>query len=123
MGAARAVLFVDGNNWFHGLKTIGVDACDLDYRKLAAELLKGRSLAESLRVPCASSASRTFVRLGCRGGMALRRFPADAGRAGVNERPALPGWGAALATPTRFRPPCGGRMPGPRDRGGGRRSQ
>ena len=43
---ARAVLFIDGNNWFHGLKKIGVDAYDLDYRKVARELLKGRSLAE-----------------------------------------------------------------------------
>ena len=43
---ARAVLFIDGNNWFHGLKKIGVDAYDLDYRKVARQLLKGRSLVE-----------------------------------------------------------------------------
>ena len=43
---ARAVLFIDGNNWFHGLKKIGVDAYHLDYRKVARELLKGRSLVE-----------------------------------------------------------------------------
>ena len=41
----RAVLFVDGNNWYHGLKRIGVDAYDLDYRQVAAKLLMGRSLS------------------------------------------------------------------------------
>ena len=46
MSPSRAVLFIDGNNWFHGLRKIGVDAYDLDYRKFARELLKGRSLAE-----------------------------------------------------------------------------
>lgn len=42
----RAILFIDGNNWFHGLRKVNADAYDLDYRKLARELLKGRSLAE-----------------------------------------------------------------------------
>ena len=46
MSPGRAVLFIDGNNWFHGLRRISVDAYDLDYRKVAGELLKGRSLAE-----------------------------------------------------------------------------
>lgn len=46
MSPSRAVLFIDGNNWFHGLRKIGVDAYDLDYRKFALELVKGRSLAE-----------------------------------------------------------------------------
>ena len=46
MPPARAVVFIDGNNWFHGLRKIGVDAYDLDYRKVARELLKGRSLVE-----------------------------------------------------------------------------
>ena len=42
----RAVLFVDGNNWYHGLKKIGVDAYGLDYPRVAKKLLKGRALAE-----------------------------------------------------------------------------
>ena len=46
MSPGRAVLFIDGNNWFHGLRRVGVDAYDLDYRKVARELLKGRPLAE-----------------------------------------------------------------------------
>ncbi len=46
MTPVRAVVFIDGNNWFHGLRKIGVDAYDLDYRKVARELLKGRSLVE-----------------------------------------------------------------------------
>ena len=45
MSPGRAVLFIDGNNWFHGLRRVGVDAYDLDYRKVARELLKGRPLA------------------------------------------------------------------------------
>ena len=46
MSPSRAVLFIDGNNWFHGLRKNGIDAYDLDYRKFARQLLKGRSLAE-----------------------------------------------------------------------------
>ena len=46
MSPGRAILFIDGNNWFHGLRRVGVDAYDLDYRKVARELLKGRPLAE-----------------------------------------------------------------------------
>ena len=42
----RSVLFIDGNNWYHGLKKIGVDAYDLDYPEFAKKLLKGRTLAE-----------------------------------------------------------------------------
>lgn len=46
MAPVRAILFIDGNNWYHGLKKIGVDAYGLDYRKVAAKLLMGRSLSE-----------------------------------------------------------------------------
>lgn len=46
MSRGRAVLFIDGNNWFHGLRRIGVDAYDLDYRRFSSDLLKGRSLVE-----------------------------------------------------------------------------
>lgn len=42
----RSVLFIDGNNWYHGLKKIGVDAYDLDYTEVGKKLLKGRTLAE-----------------------------------------------------------------------------
>ena len=42
----RSVLFIDGNNWYHGLKRIGVNAYDLDYPGVARKLLKGRALAE-----------------------------------------------------------------------------
>ena len=42
----RSVLFIDGNNWYHGLKKIGVDAYDLDYREVGKKLLQGRTLAE-----------------------------------------------------------------------------
>ncbi len=42
----RSVLFIDGNNWYHGLKKIGVDAYDLDYPEVAKKLLKGSTLTE-----------------------------------------------------------------------------
>lgn len=42
----RAILFVDGNNWYHGLKKIGVDAYALDYPRVAQKLLMGRTLGE-----------------------------------------------------------------------------
>lgn len=46
MTAERSVLFIDGNNWYHGLKRLGVDAYELDYREVAKKLLKGRPLTE-----------------------------------------------------------------------------
>ena len=46
VASERSVLFIDGNNWYHGLKRIGVDAYDLDYAEVAKKLLKGRTLAE-----------------------------------------------------------------------------
>ncbi len=42
----RAVLFIDGNNWYHSLKDIGLsDLFQLSYTKLAAKLLGPRSLS------------------------------------------------------------------------------
>ena len=41
--ADRAVLFIDGNNWYHGLKGIGVaDRGGLDYGKISAKLVGTR---------------------------------------------------------------------------------
>jgi uncharacterized LabA/DUF88 family protein len=39
---ARAVLFVDGSNWYHGVKQAGVDANRLDYTKIAQKLVGPR---------------------------------------------------------------------------------
>jgi hypothetical protein len=39
----RAVVFIDGNNWYHGLGTVGVrDRARLDYKKICAKLLGPR---------------------------------------------------------------------------------
>jgi len=35
----RAVLFIDGNNWYHSLRAVGVDSGRLDYRRVAEKLL------------------------------------------------------------------------------------
>ena len=41
--ARRATLFIDGNNWYHGLKALGtVDLGRLDYRKLSLKLVGPR---------------------------------------------------------------------------------
>lgn len=41
--AHRAILFVDGNNWYHGLKDAGVEnQADLDHRKIAQKLVGPR---------------------------------------------------------------------------------
>ena len=41
--ASRAALFVDGNNWYHGLKGLGVvQAGRLDYRKVSLKLVGPR---------------------------------------------------------------------------------
>jgi len=42
----RCILFIDGNNWYHGLKAIAVDSGWLDYRKVADKLLLGRELRQ-----------------------------------------------------------------------------
>ena len=41
---ARAILFIDGNNWFHGLKHVGVNSYELDYQKVAEKVLGDRTL-------------------------------------------------------------------------------
>ena len=39
----QAALFIDGNNWYHGLKHLGaVDLGRLDYRKLSLKLVGPR---------------------------------------------------------------------------------
>ena len=42
----RAIVFVDGNNWHHGLETIGVRSSSLDHRKMAERLVQGRELRQ-----------------------------------------------------------------------------
>jgi len=39
---ARAVLFIDGSNWYHGLKEAGIDLGRLDYVKMATKLVGPR---------------------------------------------------------------------------------
>lgn len=42
----RAILFIDGNNWYHSLKAVGLsDLFRLNYVKLAAKLLGPRDLS------------------------------------------------------------------------------
>lgn len=39
-GPERSILFIDGNNWYHGLKDVGVlDPARLDYCKIATKLV------------------------------------------------------------------------------------
>jgi len=45
-GILRSVLFIDGANWFHGLRSIRVDSGRLDYRRVARKLLIDRDLKE-----------------------------------------------------------------------------
>ena len=46
MAPIRSTVFVDGNNWYHGLRSLGLDSGDLDYQRLAKKLLMGRRLQE-----------------------------------------------------------------------------
>jgi len=44
----RAILFVDGNNWYHGLKAAGVrDQLRLDWTRIAQKLVSGRTWLET----------------------------------------------------------------------------
>ena len=45
MALQRAVLFIDGSNFYHAAKGIGVATGDLDYQKLANKLIVSRELA------------------------------------------------------------------------------
>lgn len=38
----RAIVFIDGSNWYHGLRRHGVRSSLLDYRKVAGKLARGR---------------------------------------------------------------------------------
>ena len=39
-------MFIDGSNWYHGLKRIGINSDQLDYPRLARKLLFGRQLRQ-----------------------------------------------------------------------------
>lgn len=44
MAIVRATVFIDGNNWYHGLRRLGLDSHSLDYQRLAKKLLVDRQL-------------------------------------------------------------------------------
>ena len=46
MAATRCTVFIDGSNFYHGLRRLGVDGQHLDYRGMAKKLLQGRELQE-----------------------------------------------------------------------------
>ncbi len=45
MAPERAVLFIDGSNFYHAAKNIGIATGELDYQKLAEKLVMNRQLA------------------------------------------------------------------------------
>ena len=45
--ARTAILFVDGNNFYHGMKKLGLPANELDYEKLSQKLVLGREWLET----------------------------------------------------------------------------
>ena len=45
MAPERAVLFIDGSNFYHAARDIGIATGDLDYQKLAHKLIMNRELA------------------------------------------------------------------------------
>ena len=44
LSIVRAAVFIDGNNWYHGLRRLGLDSHRLDYQRLARKLLVDRQL-------------------------------------------------------------------------------
>ena len=44
MAATRCTVFIDGSNFYHGLRRLGVDSQDLDYRRMVEKLLADREL-------------------------------------------------------------------------------
>ena len=47
MAAQRCAVFIDGNNFYHGLRRLGVDSQDLDYRRMVQKLVVDRELRET----------------------------------------------------------------------------
>ena len=45
MSAERAILFIDGSNFYHAAREIRIATGDLDYQKLADKLIMNRQLA------------------------------------------------------------------------------
>ena len=45
MALERAILFVDGSNFYHAARQIRIATGDLDYQKLADKLIMNRQLA------------------------------------------------------------------------------
>ena len=43
----RAVIFIDGNNFYHGVKTLRLSSMDLDYARFSDKLVKGRERLET----------------------------------------------------------------------------
>ena len=46
MASKRAVLFIDGSNFYHAARDIGVASGDLDYQSLAHKLILDRECAD-----------------------------------------------------------------------------
>jgi len=44
MALERAILFIDGSNFFHAARHIGIATGELDYQKLADKLIMNRQL-------------------------------------------------------------------------------
>ena len=42
----RAIVFVDGSNWYHSLRAVGIAESEVDYRKLCEKLLGPRTWLE-----------------------------------------------------------------------------
>lgn len=47
MGRERAIIFADGNNFYHGMKSLGLPSADLHYEKFSEKLSKGRKWLET----------------------------------------------------------------------------
>ena len=43
----RAVIFIDGNNFYHGMKSIQLPTAELDYEKFSQKLVMGRKWVET----------------------------------------------------------------------------
>ena len=44
MASPRCTVFIDGSNFYHGLRRLGLDSQDLDYQRMARKLLVDREL-------------------------------------------------------------------------------
>ena len=100
LAAERCAVFIDGNNFYHGLRRLGVDSQDLDYRRMVQKLVVDGELRETRYYVGRLSGDLPRMRRQSRTLKALRRQGIHVALGRVEKTPCVP-------TPIRWSACCG----------------